>query len=1718
MPTKGNKFGAFKGVFTPSILTILGVIMYLRLPWIVGQAGLWATLGIILVAHLISASTGLSVASIATDKKVETGGTYYMISRSLGLPIGGTLGLALFVGLSFSVSLYLIGFAETLLTAFGIEATLNAIRITGAATLLLVTIITFISTNLALKMQFVILAVLLLSLVSIVLGKHDMVPQTALVGTATNSLPWIALFAIFFPAVTGFEAGVSMSGDLENPKKSIPFGTISAIVVGLVVYIGLVFFFSYTVDRNTLINDPGVLMNISFFSPLVVAGIWGATLSSAFGSILGAPRILQATAMDRITPKLFAKGVGAGNEPRNALLLTFVIALSGILIGDLNVIARVVSMFFIITYGFLNLTCAIENWAGADFRPSFRIPGWISIIGAIACFVVMIQLDFIAMIGATIILGAIFLFFKRKELRLQSGDTWGGIWSSLVKYGLFKLSSSTARNQRNWRPNVILFSGGAKARPHLVDMGRTIVGKQGVFTNFELVEKPEEDYLFDRTATATIETDHRGRNIITRRHVCGNIYEGMQMISRVYGFTGFEPNTILMGWARKTADPQRFYETASVLHKLNYNLVFYNYINQQDKEQAKAKRIDLWWNGNSRNLNFGLALLKFITTDPEWRGAMVRPPIVNYNTSKTDSVYALANQALDNSRLMGTVKVINNSVEKLPEVDIIKRESADASLAILEMNQDMYKDSSAWVSYVNGAIDLPCSSLVIEASQNFEVVNAHTVPEVSTTDQAQTARDQSINLAEAVRYPEKELLANELRKLAEQYGHQQSVFATNSIQEIQGLISKFHDDIESNCKKVFTSFRKAIANNEPIDSSVLSKILSDYTFQAKSRIAELITNDLAKGQVILADSLAVYMQKSVSLLEKTPEKMVVSFSRSEFKVRRTDSIRIRITKATSKLRGAFLGWPISRRVDLAKSAELFLHENRLEDFNEFFSQLGLISFRYFSNVRRVLTDLPNKLGQLKHGNEDTFKELDSLLADEEDNLASALSDFKKSTDQMTADLNSSLVQSVQRMIFVVEKPESTHLLRSYAKLINKRPHTHDTLGHAPQVWRDNLTLYSNKIHVELMLMSLRYRLGVKISRQVEELNIWTKNNILKSIASAKELLSQYRSSNELPNPSDLAQRIDEINTPHMQERFEVLFRDVNAILEDLPEKVDVNSDGFFSELERGRFVASDVRSIDFKRRVQLYVGMELISKARSSMERVSDSLRGTAKTLRDRLRLAAFNIENMLVQNESKANTSSNQSQQEQRDKLIEELLGEVELEEKNLKDLLAKFDEDIQKYLVAAMEPLHQLVHSKVDDRIRKRKKRKPQASSIWFTSRVQKLSQFVNRQVVGVLYSQSEGLLLAQKLTSFEKEYRLSNQSVQEMLVSLTGNQEVMKKVPFYYANLFSGSTTLNEELWIDRPHEQSIAQQVVARYNAGYSGALLITGARNSGKSTLSKYIAKKYLPKHKVVSVKAPLGGSSSVSEFMLSLQRALGTQTNPELYLANNPEARVIIINDLDLWWERHSKGLEVIRKIYGLVESLSRNNFFIVNSGTTAYQLINRLEKLDSIFMGSIECQPFDAKDLKDLIVARHKTGGLGLVFNGKVERDLTEWNYARLFNKYFNVSDGNPGYALQLWLTNITKVVGKTIHIRKPEMPNLSYLRGVSDELLVIILQIIIHRRCSLARLSRVLRQPEEQTLVLIKNLQRSGIVEERFVGVWAVNHLLEPFVVSILNEKGLC
>lgn len=1706
MSVKGNKYGAFKGVFTPSILTILGVIMYLRLPWIIGQAGLWATLGIILVAHIISVTTGLSVASIATDKKVETGGTYYMISRSLGLPIGGTLGLALFVGLSFSISLYIIGFSETLLTAFGLEVTLNTIRLTGAITLLAVTIVSFISTNLALKTQFLILGIMVLSIASILLGQHEFVPKTPVSGSAVNSLPWIALFAIFFPAVQGFEAGVSMSGDLADPKKAIPRGTISAILVGFVVYIGLVFFFSYTVERDAL-NDSAVLLNISLYSPLVIAGIWGATLSSAFGGLLGAPRILQATAMDRITPKIFAKGVGAGNEPRNALLLTFVIAFAGIMIGELNVIARVVSTFFIITYGFLNLTSALESWAGSDFRPSFRIPVWISIIGSIACFVIMIQLDLAAMIGATIILGAIFLFLKRKELRLQSGDTWGGFWSSLVKFGLLKLSASEQGNQRNWRPNIILFSGGATTRPHLIEMGRTLVGKQGVFTNFELIEDKSDDALFEKTAKPSIEIDENGKKVITRRHVCKNVYEGIEMIARVYGFTGFEPNTVLLGLAKHEKKIPGFLGAIKAINKLDYNIVIHNKVNNPNLQ--KTKSIDLWWHGNSRNLNFGLSLLKYISTDGYWRGANIRLLVINYNTAKTDTIYSLLNQAIDNTRLIATVKVINNATEKLSELDIIQSESANSNLAILELSSSNSPDGKHWANHLNQIASLPFTTLTIKANSGFEVINAGTQPQKEEQGKELLATSP---LIEKIKLPDKEILAEVVRTATDKQEELIINLNKNSIQYAQKQLTGYIDDLKGVTSKLFSSLEKPDNRDEKVSKSIFtSKVISDFTFQAKTRVLVFKDETLTDIAKTLDEAQKVYLEYVNKHIQSLPEKLNVNFSQSEFKARKNDSFGIRVFKARCRIKGTLLGWPISLRLDIKDAAELFLKQTRIEAINEYFEQIGLSTFRYISNIRKNLVELARSienetidglnLGEIKNRTNQTFDD--------------TIDELKAVNNRIVNAFNADLERNIQRFSFALSKPEAKHLVSPYKKIVKKNTLSVTDIENQPQIFSSNIKLYVNKNLLEFILISLNHRFRIKLRKQADELSWWANGKLSEANNSLSQVFAKLTTANELPDTSAINQKLSDLKKTEVQERFEVLFKDINSIVDDLPQKMEVNDDSFFTQVEAGTFPQSDIRTIELRQKAQLYVGTELISNAQNAMEELSDSFKEISTKLSDKLRLTLFNIENTIAADENRENAN----QVEIRTGLTNELKKEIEAEQLRVKRLLEKFEAELNTFLKHSLDPLHQMVYSKQYDGKKDRQRTKAKKQTQWFAKNLlTSTSNFFNRQFVKVLYSQSEGIMLAHKLTSFETEYKVSNQSIQEMIVKLSPNETIARSIPFYYVSLFSGSTSLSNELWIERPQEQAEAESIIERFKGGFTGALIITGDRNSGKTTLSKYIAKTLLPNHSIHTVRPPKGESTRENDFTKALSSALNIEMDPSQFITSTPQKRIIIINDLELWWTRHESGFEVIRKILTLIELHSKKVLFIINCRTISYQLINRLINIDAYVMGHISCEPFDAKELKELITIRHQTGGLRFVLNNKSEESLSEWSYAKLFNRYFNLSAGNPGYSLQSWLANISKVVGKTIYIKPPSIPNLSHLDGISDDLWMVILQIALLRRCTPNRLSVVLRQSEDETRLMLVEMIRSGLVEERFTNIFALNSMLEPFLLNKMREKGLC
>ncbi|EAR01459.1 amino acid permease [Maribacter sp. HTCC2170] len=712
-----KKFGTFAGVFTPSILTILGVIMYMRLGWVVGNAGLFGAIAIIIIAHIIAVTTGLSVSSVATDKKIGAGGIYYVLSRSMGIPIGGSIGIALYVGTAFSVALYLIGFAESFNSFFGFGMSVNDFRLTGTIALCSLTVLALISTSLALKTQFFILAAIIVSLISIFLGTTEFAPQSVAMFSSEGSVSLEVVFAVFFPAVTGFTAGIAMSGDLEDSKRSIPVGTLAAIGTGLVVYIVLAVFMAFAIDSEQLITDYNILMKIALFAPAVVAGIWGATLSSALGGILGGPRILQAMSNDKVTPKIFGKGRGVNNEPINALFLVFLIAEAGILIGELDVIARVVSMFYLTAYGFINISYFLESWANPDFQPSFKIKSWIGLLGFIACFVVMFKLDMIAMMAALAVITALYFGLQRKEVKIQSNDVWRSVWENVVNKGLKKIDEKDDENS-NWNPNIILFSGKSDHQSYLLELSKTVSGRTGIVTNFKLILDKDNDVPL-RKAEQTVRDDNfKELGIFGRQIKVDNIYTGITNIASTFGFSGVEPNTIMMGWPKGLESSTEYAKMTETLLYLDYNLLYLDF--DRNAKFGNYQTVDLWWREtDSKNAEMMLNIARFIIAFPKWNNTSIRVLFVNNNNVDIELIRNKIARLVDDLRVNVEIKIINNAVEQKPFYDIISEESSSTNLTLVGIPNYRIEKQAEFVLKTNHLFETIGSTLLVKAANNF---------------------------------------------------------------------------------------------------------------------------------------------------------------------------------------------------------------------------------------------------------------------------------------------------------------------------------------------------------------------------------------------------------------------------------------------------------------------------------------------------------------------------------------------------------------------------------------------------------------------------------------------------------------------------------------------------------------------------------------------------------------------------------------------------------------------------------------------------------------------------------------------------------------------------------------------------------------------------------------------------------------------------------------
>jgi solute carrier family 12 (sodium/potassium/chloride transporter), member 2 len=642
---KQHKFGTFAGVFIPSILTIFGPIMFLRFGYVIGNVGIWQTLLILILAQVITLSTGFSLAAISTNTPVLEGGAYYLISRSLGAGFGGAIGLTLFLAQSLSVPFYIIGFTEALIGTFPFLQFLYffIVLITGVILFLLV----WSGANWAIKTQVFIFVLLLLAILAFLWGAgiNMNVETMAQNKTGINNANFFAMFAIFFPAVTGIMAGVNMSGELKNPGGSLAKGTFAAIIFATVVYGIEIFVCGGAFSKEILINHPytSLVENAIFgLGFLVVVGVLSATISSAIGSFLGAPRVLRALSRDLILPglKFFTKEKNKKNEPRKALFATLIITLialswAGIQAGKidgndpLNVIAKIVSMFFLYTYGMINLAAFVESFGdNPSFRPRFKYFHWsIALFGAVSSIAVSFLVDYQASIIALLLLTVLFFIARKRELKQSFGDARRGFVYSRIRNNLIRLQDMPF-NPKNWRPTIAVLVGNINSSSSRLPMLKYAIKFEGGKGIISLVEFITGDFnqLKDIRASEVerlkrFVKENDFRSVFPEVIVTGDFDTGLSNFLQTHSIGPVKPNIIMMGCPKDASRFEPFIRHLKMIAYLEKSFIVYkepNDYNAEDTEYPRGKYIDIWWRGQ-QNGSLMLILAHILQSNPIWK-------------------------------------------------------------------------------------------------------------------------------------------------------------------------------------------------------------------------------------------------------------------------------------------------------------------------------------------------------------------------------------------------------------------------------------------------------------------------------------------------------------------------------------------------------------------------------------------------------------------------------------------------------------------------------------------------------------------------------------------------------------------------------------------------------------------------------------------------------------------------------------------------------------------------------------------------------------------------------------------------------------------------------------------------------------------------------------------------------------------------------------------
>jgi len=668
------RLGMITGVYVPTLLTIIGVIMYLRLGWVVGSVGLTGAWLIILLAFAITTTTTLSMASIISNIRIGSGGAFSIITRSLGIEIGGSIGVPFYLALALSVVLYIFGFREGLIMLFPSLSPL-LVDLTTFGVLFCVVLI---STDIAFRLQYVILAIIAISLLTIVGSGMTMTPTFEFIQYSSDTSFWV-VFAVFFPAATGIMAGANMSGELEKPRRSIPVGTLAAIGTSLVIYLGLAYWISGVATPEDLVKNYLIIFDVAIFRWVALAGLLAATFSSALNSIIGSSRVLQAMAGQAIMPNSswFAYRTKKG-IPRNAILFTACITFMALMLRDLNTIAPLITMFFLITYASINLVILLEQQLNlVSFRPLLKIPFFIPLIGTFGTLFTMFVINpaFSLIAIVTIIMLYNLLMSRHISSNEAEGDMRSSLFVSLAEWAAKKSMTLPRSHGRAWRPNILIPVENHQEIRGVAEFLRDITFPSGSVNILGIEHSGNQQWVQKGLIPVVEDFQNEGIYSSWTMIQSENLGEGLLMSIQAMKSAFFGPNTLFL---RRPTSIDKQNELRSVLSdKASEEIGVIIYAGHPRAGLGRRRVIQLFIPDTFRDvlvnkvkLSFDLAFLVAYKLMINWEAELYLI-IMTHDPTENEQIRKSAEELLLNARiLVSGISVVSKSYNEFFEMSI----------------------------------------------------------------------------------------------------------------------------------------------------------------------------------------------------------------------------------------------------------------------------------------------------------------------------------------------------------------------------------------------------------------------------------------------------------------------------------------------------------------------------------------------------------------------------------------------------------------------------------------------------------------------------------------------------------------------------------------------------------------------------------------------------------------------------------------------------------------------------------------------------------------------------------------------------------------------------------------------------------------------------------------------------------------------------------------